>query len=179
MAVARRLHAPATRHTLARMARRHDHAACVSRAVSTAEEICAARGLKLTPVRQRVLEIVWRSHEPIGAYDILAELAKERDKAAPPTVYRALEFLMEAGLVHRIDSLNAFVGCDAPRREHVGQFLVCRQCHRVVEIDDAALQRALADRCRAAGFHVEPAPLEIKGLCNDCAQTSATRSQLS
>lgn len=155
------------------MAKRHDHAACISRAVTTAAEVCAARGLKLTPVRQRVLEIVWRAHEPIGAYDILAELAKERDKAAPPTVYRALEFLMEAGLVHRIDTLNAFVGCDAPRREHVGQFLVCRECHRVVELDDPALQRALAERCSAAGFQLEPAPLEIKGLCNDCAARPA------
>jgi Fur family transcriptional regulator, zinc uptake regulator len=149
---------------------RHNHAACITRAVSTAAEVCEARGLKLTPVRQRVLEIVWRAHDPIGAYEILAELAKERAKAAPPTVYRALEFLIEAGLVHRIDSLNAFIGCDTPRRDHVGQFLVCRSCHRVVEIEDTALQRVLAERSRAAGFRVEPAPFEIKGLCNACAE---------
>lgn len=79
----------------------HDHALCVRRAVAAAERICAAKRINLTPLRRRVLEIVWRRHEPIGAYKILAELAKHRDKAAPPTVYRALEFLQEAGLVHR------------------------------------------------------------------------------
>jgi len=151
----------------------HDHLACIHQAVTTAAEVCAARGLNLTPVRKRILEIVWRAHEPIGAYDILAELAKERDKAAPPTVYRALEFLMDAGLVHRIDSLNAFLGCDAPERTHVAQFLVCRRCHRVAEIDDPALNRALAEKSRSIGFRIEPSSLEIKGLCNECAAPAA------
>jgi Fur family zinc uptake transcriptional regulator len=151
----------------------HDHGACIDHAVATAVEVCAARGLNLTPVRKRVLEIVWRAHEPIGAYEILAELAKERDKAAPPTVYRALEFLMDAGLVHRIDTLNAFLGCDAPGHAHVAQFLVCRNCHRVAEIDDPALNRVLAEKSRSMGFRIEPTSLEIKGLCNDCASASA------
>lgn len=151
----------------------HDHGACVDRALAAAVDVCSSRELKLTPVRRRVLEIVWRAHEPIGAYEILAELAKERDKAAPPTVYRALEFLMEAGLVHRIDSLNAFLGCDAPGHAHVAQFLVCRACHRVAEIDDPALNRALAEKSRSMGFRIEPTSLEIKGLCADCAGRSA------
>ena len=91
----------------------HDHQSCIQQALDTAANLCEQRGLNLTPIRRRVLEIVWRSHEPIGAYQILAELAKERDKAAPPTVYRALDFLIDAGLVHRIESLNAFGGCGA------------------------------------------------------------------
>ncbi len=124
-------------------------------------------------MRKRVLEIVWRAHEPIGAYEILAELAKERAKAAPPTVYRALVFLMDAGLVHRIDSLNAFLGCHAPERVHVAQFLVCRGCHRVVELDDPGLNRILAEKSRSVGFRIEPIALEIKGLCADCAATAA------
>lgn len=157
----------------------HDHGACIDRAVATAAEICAARGLNLTPSRRRVLEIVWRAHEPIGAYDILAELAKERAKAAPPTVYRALEFLMGAGLVHRIDSLNAFLGCDAPRKLHVAQFLVCRGCHRVVEIDDPSLNRVLAEKSRAAGFRIEPTSLEIKGLCADCGAAEPLQRETS
>lgn len=151
----------------------HDHGACIDRALAAAVELCATRELNLTPVRRRVLEIVWRAHEPIGAYDILAELSKERDKAAPPTVYRALEFLMGAGLVHRIDSLNAFLGCDAPGHAHVAQFLVCRACHRVAEIDDPALNRVLAEKSRSMGFRIEPTSLEIKGLCADCAAGSA------
>ena len=147
----------------------HDHGACIDRAVAKAIEVCTARGLNLTPIRRRVLEIVWRAHDPIGAYEILAELAKERDKAAPPTVYRALEFLIDAGLVHRIDTLNAFLGCDAPGHAHVAQFLVCRNCHRVAEIDDPALNRALAEKSRSMGFRIEPTALEIKGLCSECA----------
>ncbi len=151
----------------------HDHGACIDRALATATALCAERELKLTPVRRRVLEIVWRAHEPIGAYEILAELAKEREKVAPPTVYRALEFLIDAGLVHRIDSLNAFLGCDAPGHAHVAQFLVCRACHRVAEIDDPALNRVLAEKSRSMGFRIEPTSLEIKGLCADCAAGSA------
>lgn len=152
-----------------RKAGAHDHAVCIDQAVATAGAVCAARGLNLTPVRQRILEIVWRAHEPIGAYEILTELSKERDKAAPPTVYRALEFLMGAGLVHRIDSLNAFLGCASPEKLHVAQFLVCRGCHRVVEIDDPSLNKVLAEKSRAAGFRIEPTALEIKGLCADCS----------
>jgi Fur family zinc uptake transcriptional regulator len=137
-----------------------------------AAEVCAQRGLKLTPVRQRILEIVWRAHDPIGAYEILAELAKERDKAAPPTVYRALEFLIEAGLVHRIDSLNAFIGCESPQLPHVAQFLVCRQCHRVLQIDKPTFSDQLAEQARERGFSIEPTTLEIKGLCANCSRST-------
>lgn len=150
----------------------HDHAVCVETALRTAAEVCARRGLKLTPVRQRILEIVWRAHDPIGAYEILAELAKERDKAAPPTVYRALEFLIEAGLVHRIDSLNAFIGCESPQRPHVAQFFVCRQCQRVLQIDEPAVSDTLAAQARERGFHIEPTTLEIKGLCEACSHST-------
>ena len=144
---------------------------CIDAALRNADAVCAERGLNLTPVRRRVLEIVWRAHEPIGAYQILAELAKERDKAAPPTVYRALEFLIEAGLVHRLDSLNAFMGCDMPLQTHVAQFFVCRTCHRALEIDDPAIGRALAARSHELGFRIEPASLEVKGVCERCAST--------
>jgi Fur family zinc uptake transcriptional regulator len=146
----------------------HDHQSCIQHALDTAANLCVQRGLNLTAIRRRVLEIVWRSHEPIGAYQILAELAKERDKAAPPTVYRALDFLIEAGLVHRIDSLNAFVGCGEPSQPHIAQFIVCRRCHRVAEIDDPTINALLTERSRAIGFRIEPSSLELKGLCSDC-----------
>lgn len=148
----------------------HDHARCVQRAVATAERVCAARQVNLTPLRRRVLEIVWRRHEPIGAYEILAELAKDRDKAAPPTVYRALEFLQEAGLVHRLDTLNAFLGCDRPEDKHAGQFLVCSRCRRVAEIEDSVLNRALRGRASLLGFLLEASVVEIKAVCAECAK---------
>lgn len=151
----------------------HDHAQCVGVALSTAESVCRERKLSLTPVRRRVLEIVWNSHEPVGAYDVLAKLARERRKAAPPTVYRALEFLMSAGLVHRISSLNAFLGCAAPQRRHVAQFLVCRTCKRVAEIDEAAVPRLLARRAEAEGFQLEMTSVEVTGLCGDCRARAA------
>jgi Fur family zinc uptake transcriptional regulator len=150
----------------------HDHARCIQRAIATAEKVCAARRVNLTPLRKRIFEIVWRQHEPIGAYEILAELSREREKAAPPTVYRALEFLQEAGLVHRLDTLNAFLGCDRPEDEHAGQFLVCSVCRRVAEIEDSVASRALQDRARSLGFRLEASAVEIKAVCTQCCKVS-------
>jgi Fur family zinc uptake transcriptional regulator len=147
----------------------HNHSRCIERALATAEQICATKQVSLTPLRRRVLEIVWRRHEPIGAYEILAELGKEREKAGPPSVYRALEFLQGAGLVHRLDAINAFLGCDRPQTDHGGQFVVCSKCHRVAEIDDPALTRSLVRRMRSLGFQVEHSTVEIKAVCSRCA----------
>lgn len=147
----------------------HDHARCVQRAVAAAERVCAAKQLNMTPLRKRILEIVWRAHEPIGAYEVLAELAKSREKAAPPTVYRALEFLQEAGLVHRLDTLNAFLGCNRPEDMHAGQFLVCCRCHRVEEIESSVLTRNLRERASSLGFVLEGSAVEIKAVCTACA----------
>jgi Fur family transcriptional regulator, zinc uptake regulator len=152
---------------------RHNHKRCVTEALQTAERLCEERQARLTAIRRRVLELVWSSHEPIGAYDILSKLAKERDKAAPPTVYRALEFLIEVGLVHRIDSLNAFLGCSSPSKDHVAQFLVCRSCHHVSEIDAPSVQRALKKESQLSGFQVDGASFEVKGLCGNCVEKAA------
>ena len=155
----------------------HDHGVCIETALRNAASLCATRGLNLTPVRRRVLEIGWRAHDPIGAYQILGELAKERDKAAPPTVYRALEFLVDAGLVHRLDSLKAFIGCDTPLAAHVAQFFVCRECHGATEIDDPAIGRALAAKSHELGFRIEPASLEVKGVCARCNASARDQQQ--
>jgi len=147
----------------------HDHRGCVESAVAAAERVCEAKQFNLTPIRKRVLEIVWRQHEPIGAYEILAELAKDGGNPVPQTVYRALEFLQEAGLVHRLDTLNAFLGCDRPEDAHSGQFLVCSRCRRVAEIEDSVLNRTLKDRARSLGFRLDASPVEIKAICTRCA----------
>ena len=150
---------------------KHDHSRCVERAMTTAEQVCSERELQLTPIRKRVLELVWQRHAPIGAYDILGSLKKADGALAPPTVYRALEFLLEAGLIHRIDSLNAFMACELPQNEHAGQFLVCRECNRVTEIDDPAIDKLLAQKAKTAGFVAEKHSVEIKGLCVNCQKT--------
>jgi hypothetical protein len=98
-----------------------------------------------------VLELVWQSHKPLGAYDILAVLSEQDGRrAAPPTVYRALDFLLENGLVHRIASLNAFIGCSHPEHAHQGQFLICRECHAAIELEQKSISDAIiaSARCR-------------------------------
>lgn len=147
---------------------KHDHRRCVSRAMATAEKICEERKLRLTPMRRRVLELVWNRHAPIGAYDILGSLKKGEGALEPPTVYRALKFLQDAGLVHRIDSLNAFIGCESPQEGHTAQFLVCRKCQRVLELDDPAISRLLVEKARVLGFATDAQDIEIKGVCAAC-----------
>src|SRR5581483_8522848 len=96
----------------------HDHALCIDDALAAAERQCAARGARLTEQRRRVLELIWKSHAPVGAYTLLDRLREGGVRAQPPTVYRALEFLVENGLIHRIESLNAYVGCADPDQRH-------------------------------------------------------------
>ncbi|QIB50373.1 Fur family transcriptional regulator [Pseudomonas sp. OIL-1] len=147
----------------------HDHSQCVSEALDAAEQLCAQAGVRFTVLRKRVLELVWQSHKPLGAYDILEALAREDDRrAAPPTVYRALDFLLEQGLVHRIASLNAFIGCASPEHRHEGQFLICRSCRIAIELDQPAIRDAIAASAASLGFAVEGETVEITGLCAQC-----------
>lgn len=151
---------------------RHDHARCVEDALQAAEALCSARGARLTPIRRRVFELVWTSHEAVGAYDLLRVLSRERETAAPPTVYRALDFLLEHGLIHRIESLNAFVGCCAPagqdQGQHRGQFLICEGCGRTAELHDHKVKSAIADSAEQIGFAVTQETVEVRGLCPAC-----------
>jgi len=150
----------------------HNHRRCVEEALRTAEIVCRERGLRFTALRRQVLELVWNSHKPVGAYDILDKLDRGGKKAAPPTVYRALEFLIEADLVHRLDSLNAFVGCADPSSSHTGQFLICRGCQSVAELDDADINRLVEEKASDLGFSAVHQMLEIQGLCPGCRATN-------
>ena len=153
--------------------RPHDHSRCVSHALAEAESICTRQGLRLTALRKRVLELVWQSHKPLGAYDILAVLSEQDGRrAAPPTVYRALDFLLENGLVHRIASLNAFVGCSHPTHAHQGQFLICRNCHAAIELEHAAISAAIVSGAQSVGFVVEGQTVEVVGLCAGCQEAA-------
>ena len=148
----------------------HDHDDCVANAMATAEKLCRDRGLRFTALRQRVLTLVWDSHKPVGAYDILERLSAEGRRAAPPTVYRALDFLIEAGLVHRLDSLNAFIGCPDPARSHSGQFLICRRCRTVAELDDPEIDELVGAKAATFGFSAVHQMLEIQGVCRNCRE---------
>ena len=155
--------------------KRHDHGLCIEKALGEAERLCQRRGARLTKLRKRVLALVWTSHSPVGAYDVLARLSQEHGRAAPPTVYRALEFLLEQGLVHRVESLNAFVGCPDPSESHNGQFLICRDCGAAAEMEVRAIDRAISAQAAAYGFAVEGKTVEVRGLCPACQSTAAVR----
>ncbi len=146
----------------------HDHRHCLKDALDRAAALCRRRGVRLTPLRRRVLELVWGGHRPLGAYDILDALKAERDGAAPPTVYRALDFLRAHGLVHRIESRNSFVGCPDPDTPHGGQFLICRTCGRAAELNDTRIDSAVRASAERAGFAVSRRTIEIEGECPNC-----------
>ena len=149
----------------------HDHKRCIHNAVERADNVCRSNNVRLTPLRRQVLELVWQHHKPVGAYDLLAELAKQEDRnAAPPTVYRALDFLLEQGLIHRINSLNAYIGCTDPCCSHQGCFLICHQCKTTLEIDSRQLLQGIKQQAGLHGFLPEKAMVEITGLCPNCRE---------
>lgn len=151
------------------MTKKHDHDACIDDALKRAEVICAERGVRLTDIRKTVLEMVWRGHIAVKAYDLLDQLSASNRSAKPPTVYRALEFLMEQGLVHKIESLNAFIGCPHPEGNHLSQFLICDGCGHVEEVQSSDLADAISDKTKQTGFVVNRQTVEIHGKCMQCA----------
>jgi Fur family zinc uptake transcriptional regulator len=157
----------------------HDHMHCISDALQRAEALCEQRGVRLTPTRRRVLELVWDSHAPIGAYAILDQLKVNDRTAAPPTVYRALDFLLEQGLIHRLESLNAFIGCDHPEDRHISQFLICTECRQAIEVADKRIVQAATTCAQDQGFSLSRITLEIEGTCARCSVRlgDAVRSQ--
>lgn len=147
---------------------KHDHKKCMKAALERAKKICHENSARLTPIREKVLELIWQSHNPLGAYDILAMLSKNGKTAAPPTVYRALDFLVDQGLVHRIASQNAFVGCSLSSHPHVSQFLLCRDCGVAIEIEAPAITETIAHNADQYGFSIDADTIEISGLCQCC-----------
>ena len=148
----------------------HDHNDCLHKAIRDAEERCNSKGLRLTELRRRVLALVWKSHRPQRAYDVLKGLEDYGHRPAPPTAYRALDFLVQAGLIHRIESLNAYIGCPDPGQRHAGQFFICDACDAVAEIQDTTLTRKLNKSADQLGFTPHGHTIEIHGLCEKCSK---------
>lgn len=138
-----------------------------------AEAVCRARGAKLTAQRRRVLEVVAGSHAAIGAYAVMDQMAADGRRPAPIAVYRALEFLIANGLVHRINSRNAYVACTHAGAEHGAQFLICQRCGTVGEITNEGVSQALIGAAAAEGFSVAAPVVEIEGECAACHRTHA------
>lgn len=151
----------------------HDHAHCASTVLNRAEAQARAEGVRLTPVRRRVLEILLESHRALGAYDVLERLAAEGFGKQPPVAYRALDFLVEHGFAHRVRRLNAYAACLSEQRDHSPAFLICRSCEQVAEAESPALRAAVQALGAASGFAVERSTIELLGLCARCAEAGA------
>jgi Fur family zinc uptake transcriptional regulator len=151
----------------------HDHNRCAADAIMHAEQVCERRAQKFTPIRRQVLQALLSSHRPLGAYEVIDELAKSMPRPAPITVYRALGFLMENGLVHRIESRNAYLGCahDHDTAAMVA-FLICDRCGSVGEIPAAVVAQSLNSAARATGFAPKLSVVEITGTCAHCQRAS-------
>jgi Fur family zinc uptake transcriptional regulator len=147
----------------------HDHVRSMNAAVSRAHEICAKSNLRLTPTREAILKLLWQSHQPLGAYQLQQQLSKVTDKpVAPPTIYRATEFLIDLGLVHRIPSLNAYIGCPFPNSEHSNIFLICQECKTVAEMADNRVNSLLENLSEMVNFKHKSQIIEIFGYCPNC-----------
>ena len=147
----------------------HDHDRCTADALSHAEMLCTERARRLTPIRRQVLELLLQSHKPLGAYEIIDRAAAAGSRPAPITVYRALDFLRDNGLVHRIESRNAFIACV---NNHASGdpvvFLICERCGEVGESASAAVAEQIKSAARAAGFTPKSPVIEISGICTHC-----------
>jgi Fur family zinc uptake transcriptional regulator len=147
----------------------HDHDRCTADALKHAERLCAERAQRLTPIRRQVLEILLTSHKPLGAYEIIDRVAAAGPRPAPITIYRALDFLLDNGLVHRIESRNAFIACV---NNHASGdpvvFLICEKCGDVGESASAAVAEQIKSAARAAGFTPRTPVIEISGVCANC-----------
>ena len=130
----------------------------------------SAHGVGLTETRRKVFELVVKAGQPVGAYRLLEAMQNKGTRVMPPTVYRALNFLQDKGLVHRIESLNAFIACTRSGHEHEGQFLICSECGRTEELTDERIASMLRDRAKSHGFKLMRQTIELKGLCANCAK---------
>jgi Fur family transcriptional regulator, zinc uptake regulator len=151
----------------------HDHDRCTADALTHAETLCAARAQRLTPIRRQVLAALLESHKPLGAYEIIDRAAAGGARPAPITIYRALDFLRENGLVHRIESRNAFIACvNNHASGDLVVFLLCERCGEVGEASSAAMADQLKTAARAAGFTPKTPVIEITGICAHCREVA-------
>lgn len=147
--------------------------------IDAADVTCRARGVQLTSTRKQVLQILWEAARPMKAYDILTHMEGILDRRlAPPTVYRALDFLLEQGFVARIESKNAFVPCAHPDHPHVCVFFICENCGASREFENPTLERLFVRDAASLGFRLSKRIVELQGTCAAClASPQASAAQ--
>jgi Fur family zinc uptake transcriptional regulator len=136
--------------------------------LAEAERVCAAAGESFTPLRRRVLTLLLEHAAPAKAYDLLAVLGDGAAPAKPPTVYRALDFLVRLGLAHKIQSLNAYVACGMGACARSTIFLICDQCGGAEECDAGHALVDLGEAAERDGFEIRRTMIEASGLCAQC-----------
>ena len=146
-----------------------NHKININEALKKAENICNKKGVKLTKLRQKVLTLILKNHGYVKAYDLLNDLKKSDESAKPPTVYRSLDFLMEHGFIHKIQSLNAFVGCSHPDEHEDCYFLICKECKNIEECCSNKVKKVLTSTSGKNNFSPNQVTLEITGICQDCS----------
>jgi len=151
-------------------AEHHHHTHNAKSFVREVAAACEQRGLRLTEIRRQVLELIAAADKPMKAYDLLDRLKGDRGNAAPPTVYRALDFLLENGFIHKLESINAYASCHHPSVAHHVPFLICDECESATEICDERVARLLSDQTKALGFRARAQTLEVHGICRSCAR---------
>ncbi len=144
-----------------------------SRGLNSAINVCRLRGAQMTPLRQGVLKALWSADRPLGAYDLRDLVEKAFDRQIPaPSIYRILDFLCEQGVATRIESLNAYVACGHPERDHACVFLVCEACGDATEIENPKVEKLISEDAKRLGFVVKHQVVEMSGLCAPCQQAS-------
>lgn len=146
----------------------HHHTHNARAFVREVAQVCEQRGLRLTEIRMQMLELIAAQEKPVKAYDLLDKLKDDRSNAAPPTVYRALDFLLENGFIHKLESINAYVSCHHPSVAHHVPFLICDVCESATEICDERVARLLGDQAKSLGFRARAQTLEVHGVCKSC-----------
>ena len=146
----------------------HDHAHCTADLIARAERTCERRGSKLTGQRRDILACVAQGHSAVGAYDIIERMAKQGTRPAPITVYRALDFLLAHGLVHKIESRNAFVACSHAHEGQPAALLICEGCGTVAELDAPEIFESIAGKAVAQNFTPHHTLIEMSGTCKTC-----------
>jgi len=146
----------------------HDHKGCMNDALKTAEKVCVEKGVRLTALRKRILEIICTSHKAVGAYALLDIFKQEDPKAKPVTIYRALDFLMDAGLVHKIESLNAYIACMQAGNQHKTAILICDECSNAYEIEASSFYEGLFQASKEQNFSPDYLIVELHGRCAKC-----------
>jgi Fur family zinc uptake transcriptional regulator len=153
-----------------------NHDRCIREVTDMAEAVCAAQGLRFTQLRRRIFELIWQNHGYVKAYDILDALKNDSFSAKPPTVYRTLDFLLEHGLIHRLNRLNAYVGCSHPQDEHNCYFLICNVCGVVSEWHNDEVASIISKTLSRNQFEVKHISVEIEGKCQHCMDTKLNES---